>query len=289
MNSVNFTSNTTIKAENTSKNKKSRNIKGNLAATGASLAIGGLASIPSMLIGNYCASNNSKLTKKEIETINKQADHLLNNLTNLGKKGLKIIHMDPSISLIDTLPPLIQKLHPVTGIVNGKNAAFNPATNKILVNRDKLPLSIFHEMGHAFNFNNSKFWKAMQKGSLISGKFAPFIMLVPAFTKKEVAAEGEELTKKQKIKNGIRESSPFIASALMIPTLLEEGKASLRANKWAKEVLNPNYAKQLSKSNAFAYATYVITAIGFGLATYAAKKVKDNFDEKKAMKANNIN
>ncbi len=289
MNSVNFTSEPAIKAENTSKNKKSRNVKGVLAAYAAGLGVNTLASVPPLLISKNFANDTKLLTQSEIANVNKQADKLLNNLTDLGKKGVTIENITKPSEFLDMLPPLIKKIHPETLISKGRNAVFNASLNQIQINREKLPLGLFHEMGHAFNFNNSKFWKAMQMSGFIGKNLAPLMLLVPAFTKKEVAAEGEELTQKQKIKNGIRESLPFIASGLMIPTLLEEGKASLRANKWAKELLDPKHAKFVTKKNTIAYSSYVIVALGLGLATYTAKKVKDHFDEKKAMKASNIN
>ena len=289
MNSVNVDYSQAGSVVNTQKNKKTRNTKGALAGLAAGFGVNTLASVPPLLLSKGFANDTKILTQSEIENINKQADHLLNNLTNLGKKGVKIENLTTPPEFLNMFPPLIKKIHPVTAISEGRNAVFMPSTNQIIVNREKLPLSIFHEMGHAFNFNNSKLWKAIQKGGIMGKNFAPLMILLPAFTKKEVAAEGEELTKKQKIKNGIRESSPFIASGLMIPTLLEEGKASLRANKWAKELLDPKHAKFVTKKNALAYSTYVIVALGLGLATYTAKKVKDHFDEKKAIKMNNAN
>ena len=289
MNSVNLDYPQSDSAVNNKKNKKSRNTKGALTAYAASFGVNALASVPSLLISKNFANDTKLLTQSEVANINKQADHLLNKLTNLGKKGVTIENITTTPPILDMLPPVLKKFNPITIISEGKNAVFNPSLNQIQINREKLPLSIFHEMGHAFNFNNSKFWKAMQISSLTGKNLAPLMMLFAAFTKKEVATEGKELTKKQKIKNGIRESSPLISVGLMLPTLLEEGKATLRANKWAKQILDPKHAKLVTQKNAIAYSTYVIVALGLGLATYTAKKVKDHFDEKKAMKANNIN
>ena len=289
MNGVNLDYSQNDSVVSTKKNKKTRNTKGALAGCAAGLGVNTLASVPTLLISKNFANDTKLLTKAEVANVNKQADNLLKSLGSLVKKGVKIENLTTTPVMLDIMPSILKKIHPLTAVVEGRNAVFVPSSNQILVNREKLPLTIFHEMGHAFNFNNSKFWKLMQKSSIKCKQLAPLMMLIPAFTKKEVATDGEELTKKQKIKNGIRESSPLISVGLMLPTLLEEGKATLRANKWAKQILDPKHAKLVTQKNAIAYSTYVIVALGLGLATYTAKKVKDHFDEKKAMKANNIN
>ncbi len=167
-----------------------------------------------------------------------------------------------------------------------ENIGFKP--NSINVNLKKLPLAAFHEMGHAYNFNNSTFWKSIAKMRQISA-FAPLIALIPAFTKDIKAQDGKELTAKEKSHNAIRKFAPLAAAATYIPTLMEEGKATLRGNKWAKEVFKdtPNLIKKVAKSNTWGMASYTLGAIGVALMGFIAKKVKDASDEKIAFKSNN--
>ena len=180
-------------------------------------------------------------------------------------------------------------------VANGKSAFFagikgienvfggKMFINEVVCNMEKLPAAIFHEIGHAFNANNSTFWRTVQKMKKHSLPIAGYIALYCALTKKAVPKkEGNmELTKGQKVKNFIRENSGKLAFIATLPMLIEEGMASIRGNDWAKEFLSPDLAKKVSKHNKFAYITYLATAAGFALSAYAARKVKDYFVDKK--------
>lgn len=165
--------------------------------------------------------------------------------------------------------------------------AANLAANTVAVNRDKLSLSTFHELGHAHNFNNSKFWKAMQNVRTPSLLLASAFALLPALTKDIKPKDGEELTTKEKINNGLRKASPALAFLSMTPMLLEEGKATLNGNKWAKELLSPDNFKKVAKSNRYGYISYLATAASFALMAFVAKGVKDKFTNKNEEKAPN--
>ena len=180
-------------------------------------------------------------------------------------------------------------------VANGKSAFFagikgienvfggKMFINEVVCNMEKLPAAIFHEIGHAFNANNSTFWRTVQKMKKHSLPIAGYIALYCALTKKAVPKEegNMELTKGQKVKNFIRENSGKLAFIATLPMLIEEGMASIRGNDWAKEFLSPDLAKKVSKHNKFAYITYLATAAGFALSAYAARKVKDYFVDKK--------
>lgn len=180
-------------------------------------------------------------------------------------------------------------------VANGKSAFFagikgienvfggKMFINEVVCNMEKLPAAIFHEIGHAFNANNSTFWRTVQKMKKHSLPIAGYIALYCALTKKAVPKkEGNmELTKGQKVKNFIRENSGKLAFIATLPMLVEEGMASIRGNSWAKEFLSPDLAKKVSQHNKFAYITYLATAVGFALSAYTARKVKDYFVDKK--------
>lgn len=180
-------------------------------------------------------------------------------------------------------------------VANGKSAFFagikgienvfggKMFANEVVCNMEKLPAAIFHEIGHAFNANNSTFWRTIQKMKKHSLPIAGYIALYCALTKKAVPKEegNMELTKGQKVKNFIRENSGKLAFIATLPMLAEEGMASIRGNSWAKEFLSPDLAKKVSQHNKFAYITYLATAVGFALSAYTARKVKDYFVDKK--------
>lgn len=264
--------------------KRKENIKSTSTALLAA-TVPYLASLPigSVLLKGIIKSNTA-LTKDEVKLANEGAEKVLNELTNLSKKGVKIVDFkhESSLNRYRHLTKKIRsKIDVEYQVANGLNAFFTPMSNKIYVNKDKMPLAVFHELGHGFNFNNSAFWKSVQKAGVPLGRFAALFTLLPAITKQSKSKDGEELTKVQKADNFTRNASPVLATVLSLAGAAEEVKATLRGNDWAKEVLSPDLAKKVAKSNKFGLATYVLSAFTMGACAFVAKKVKDNSDHKK--------
>lgn len=72
--------------------------------------------------------------------------------------------------------------------------------------------------------------------------------------------------------------------ATFIPTLLEEGLASIKGNNFAKKVLSPELAKKVSKTNALGFSTYLGLATLSSLGIYLGTKVKDAIAKPKLVK-----
>lgn len=166
----------------------------------------------------------------------------------------------------------------------GNNAFFISQNNSIAINMRKLPTAVFHEMGHAHNYNYSKLGKILQKSRGPSMLLASSLLLIAACSKEEKAEDGKELTKGQKIKNGIRKALPAMSFSAMLPMVFEEGLATFKGNKWAKQVLSPELYKKVVKGNFAGLMSYVGKAAAVGLATYAAIKIKDKLVDKKEAK-----
>ena len=168
----------------------------------------------------------------------------------------------------------------LTMIKNGDNAGFVPKSNSVHINVEKLGTSGFHEIGHAINYNSSKFWKTMQKMRVPMMKVAAFLPLVALFKRKK--AEGEE-------PNGIidrtttfiKNNAGKLAFAGFIPLLAEEGLASIKGAKMAKPLLNPEAYKNLNKMHGKAFLTYLGGAVCMGLAARAASWVHDKLSAPK--------
>jgi len=276
--------------------KPKKNVKGAMAGLAAGMAAQTAAFPIGMYAVNKMAKYSKSLSQDQVNIVNSAADNILSNVTNLKEKGVEIIHMTKenamgitdlfNIRLPECLKNLVDMQH---ATANGKNAFFLSLTNTVNINRDKLPLAVFHELGHAYNFHNSGFWKAMQKLRGPGMALAGLLALIPIFTKEHKAQDGKELTKGQKFKNKLRNASPILAFASMLPMLGEEAMASIRGCKWAKQLLDKNLFKKVTKGNAIAYCSYLATALGFAAFAFVAKKVKDHFqakNEAEALKAN---
>lgn len=158
-------------------------------------------------------------------------------------------------------------------VTSGENAFYSSASKKIIMPEKKLGLALFHETGHAMNANLSKFGKILQKCRPMAMLMLPIAAIALYKTKK---APGEEP------KNNLDKATTFIKNnagkltfAAFLPTLLEEGLASLKGNKVAKQLLSPELAKKVAKTNALGFSTYLLTAVLSSLGIYLGTKVKD--------------
>lgn len=159
--------------------------------------------------------------------------------------------------------------------VNGNNAGFFSGKNRIFVNVDKFGTAVFHEIGHAINYNSSPFWKVIQK-MRVPLVYAPSaFLMVSLFKRKKL--EGEEP------KNGFDRATDFIKNnagklsmLAMVPVIAEELKATLRGNKMARKLCSPDLYKKVVKTNTLGAITYISAALLTGLSVYAAGKIKDS-------------
>lgn len=156
----------------------------------------------------------------------------------------------------------------------GRNAFYNPATNQVVLNTEKLGLSGFHEIGHSINANSSKFWGRMQKLRKFS-MFAPLAIGAIAIFKRK-KAEGEETSGVfDKVTTFIKNNAGKLTLASMLPMVAEELKASARGNALAKKILSPELAKKVVKANRWGALSYIATAGVTALAVCLGSKIRD--------------
>ena len=274
--------------------RKTANVKESLAAATAAQMVP-MVSLTALPAINKMSKLSTGLAKDEIEIVNKVAEQIVDN-TGLRKKGLEIIDYGGSSAVASGFSEkLMELVNPLIGTANGKNAFFTDKPlkamgeiifdkNKVVINKEKLSLAVFHELGHAFNNNLSKGWKIVQKMRMPGIMIASGLALFSAFSKKSKPEEGKELTKFQKVKNSVRDKSGLLAFTALVPMLLEEGMASIRGCKWAKQLLSPELAKKVKSTNLVAYTSYLATVAGLSLAAFAATKIKDKLVAKKEAK-----
>ena len=273
-----------------------------IAGSIGAATVGSVAPVVTLPVGLACINKMSKINQElkpdQFAKVNNAAEEVLKNL-QLDKKGVKIVDI-PADSVMDMpnkfLCKLMELINPVYATAKGKNAFFTDTSmlgvidaNSVAVNKSKLPLATFHELGHAHNYNYSKLFKCLQKMRTPGMLIASIMPLFCAFTKDSKPADGKELTGGQKFKNGLRKFAPAIAGVAMAPTLIEELAATSKGNKAAKEVLKdaPELLKKVVKGNRCGYISYAVTIAGMAFATWAAKKIKDIAVQKKEEKLQN--
>jgi hypothetical protein len=157
----------------------------------------------------------------------------------------------------------------------GKNALYQPLTKTVHLNKQKGGAYIFHELGHAKNFNstNSAMKTLVKMRNPILSSLIMTAGLVCAFIPR---AEGEEAdTFWGKTKNFLKDSSVGITAVGALATPLEEGIASIRGASIAKKILPKDQLKMLNKMHGKAFLSYLAVAAGTILTTYIIKKLND--------------
>lgn len=272
--------------DNSQKEKSSKtNIKTAVLGTIGGLAGGSIAQNVCALSAAGVVAATSKLGNLPQDTIDiiHAASEKALELGEVKNKGVSIEWLKQSgkkLNLFEKFKIISNPARIQEAIQEGLNAGY-ARNNKIYMPENKVSFLAFHEIGHSINFNNSKFWKGMQKLRMPALALASLPMIYGAISKESKAEDGKELNKKQKINNFIRNNAGKLSFATMLPVLAEEGMATIRGQKLANQLLPKNIARKVLKGNAVAYTSYLITALGFAAAAYTAVKVKDAFVNKR--------
>ena len=224
--------------------------------------------------------NNSGLKEKGVEIIKATKEN--------SKKITDIISKDFSCGVMKFAPKSIKEFlskNVVSQIEDGANALYAVSAKKIIMPEGgKLGLALFHEAGHAMNANLSKFGKVLQKCRPLTLLAIPISLIALLKTKK--APDEQPKNKLDKATTFIKNNAGKLTFAAFLPAILEEGLASLKGNKFAKQLLSPDLAKKVAKTNALGFTSYLLAATLSAVGLYAGVKVKDAIAHKKEIKEN---
>ena len=181
------------------------------------------------------------------------------NIKKTAKNMVKDNNLNVIIDFIDNKNinnyggSLKEALKPVA---RGENAFYTDQLKLAVAPKSK-PSLILHELGHAINEHKGKFLRFLQKSR-------GYVSAVPTALLLLNSAMPERHDNK---KNFIERNAGIIGFASFLPTIIEEGLASLRGVKAAKQTLGKavNLAP-LKRNYFFAWLTYVIAGIGLGVA-----------------------
>ena len=141
-------------------------------------------------------------------------------------------------------------------VARGENAFYTDQLKLAVAPKSK-PSLILHELGHAINAHKGKFLRFLQKSrGYVSAVPTALLLLNNAMPQRN-----------DNKKNFIERNAGIIGFASFLPTIVEEGLASIRGVKAAKQTLDKavNLAP-LKRNYFFAWLTYVIAGIGLGVA-----------------------
>lgn len=175
---------------------------------------------------------------------------------------------------------------------NLKTGAFNFLTNEIYSGR---PSSLLHEVGHAINKNGNQLEKAPSRLHLISScLLIPLVVINAMFTKKTDPSKKTNNDQKdntnlfKKIRDFTHKHIGLTAAGLLVPMLVEEYSASLRAVRFVKasKNLSENVKKHHNKALKLAFGTYLILTLATSVAIKLSVLVKDKVVAYKKKKDN---
>lgn len=276
-------------------NKKLRPYLTDTASSAVSLAITKpiryISALPNEALYNIDVKTTAKFYNNPTaaKISNEVADTVLEK-TGLSKKGVKIYDINLK-NINDFETDDIDYASLIDEVARGKNAFYanrkiklsdNKALegNSVLINREKTAPTLLHELGHADNYNNSKFLRALSLISPTCSSIASNMPKVAAVTKNIPIKEGSKFSKLIKAQNAIHKFSPLIAGVFRLPCLIDEAMASKKAVKWAGEFGSEKFAKELSKKLKLSYSTYTSAVFSDIVTTAAAKTSKDKIIQK---------
>lgn len=198
--------------------------------------------IRDIIINNVFKTN--EISEKERVNVQNAAKQAIRNNQKLKSNNLKLIYVNKEN--FKDLEPELQNNNVVKLIREGKNAAFFSKSNKILMPEKELQLSIFHEIGHALNYNYSKLWKHVYKFSNCSSMLMYLICGEKIFNTSSTQ------------KKSSSKKDALITSIPVIPGLIEEGFASIKGNFEAKKLVDKDLYKKIIKNNKLSFAAYML-------------------------------
>ena len=163
----------------------------------------------------------------------------------------------------------------------GQNAFYNLQTKQITINTDKISIAGFHEAGHALNHLKGKFGKVLNKLRHPGVVAATLLTYVATFAR----TKPKEAPKSKG--DWIKDNCGKLAFACMLPTVFEEGVASYKGIKLARQSgLAEPLIKNMKKLYGKALLTYIGHAVLTGLAVGATSMIMDAYSRPKKIEKN---
>lgn len=235
--------------------------------------------------GNYNEIRKlSSTSKKDKKAINAIKEELKNN--KQINQILKNSSLNKYISESDMLDIAAKSVAQV--FKTGSNAAYLQNANKIILPDKILQTSVFHEMGHALNNNGGKLLKYLQMARPLANKL-PGIILTTSLLNKRKTTDKPSDNKAEKVLDCVKKNAGKLTTLAMLPMVLEEGIASIRGDKIARNLvksgkITKELLKKVRLTNAAGFCSYTLLLATTALSAKLAIKVKDNIQTKYELK-----
>ena len=168
-------------------------------------------------------------------------------------------------------------------VVEGSNAYYWVKNRSVVINMEKKPVYLFHELGHAIDYSIDGVSKSMstiwRNSTLRRGLFGGVIitsLLANPKSKEDLknAKFGE------KVVQFVKRNGALIVGAFLIPSTLEEILANLNGQKLAAEFVPKAHMPRVTKSHINSAIGYILHPIIMGGSVYFANKLRDKIASK---------
>lgn len=249
-------------------------------------------------------SGNLENIESDVKSINKslkygKKDHrAINAFLDNGKKLkentllLKLFPADKNAAENSQAKELSKNIGKALGKMQtlsvklGHNAYCLTENKKIIIPNKHLQTSAFHEMGHALNASGGILLKGLQKCRPLATIVPAVILFASLENKRKVTDETKpDDSILQKGKDFTKRNAGKLTFLAMLPMVAEEGIASLRGQKIAKNLvksgdLSKNLFRKIKLTNLCGFSTYLLGAAAATATVKAAINIKDKIQEK---------
>lgn len=219
------------------------------------------------------------LTEKNFDTYNHTMienfkfdfNGLINHEKNIFKKNIYKIKKHFWIKKMTTMNSLVAK---------GKNAYYHNNNKQIVINMDKRPELFAHELAHAHaaitNNKTSAIIHKLRNFKIETLSMKP-VVIISALTGNNPQNSDKSKFKKTMHNFGefIKNNCAQIAIIGFTPTLIDEMKANIIGQKFAKKYVTKENLKRFTRAHLYSCASYLGRTIIAGLSVYLAVKAAD--------------
>ncbi|MCM1265965.1 MAG: hypothetical protein NC200_07175 [Candidatus Gastranaerophilales bacterium] len=243
-------------------------------------------------------SANRNCSKEEIDLFEKATDKAFQD-SGLKEHGVSLNRVNPQTELSEAEKKVFKEIEktpnpaktkelqkmlasPTYQAMHGQNAFFGFLDKKVTYNKELMPATVFHEMGHAKNYCQSMLGKGLQRLSLFSQSYGRNIKAASLISFLTILAPSKSEQSVHPMKDGDEKIATFrkfgaaLTALPFLPTIIEEGMASYKGEKMAKKVLSPELLKRVRKSNMSGFLSYLVIPIVWAAGTALGVKAKDN-------------
>lgn len=177
-------------------------------------------------------------------------------------------------------------------MLSGRNACYNVISNQVIINMDKAPQFLPHELGHSIDYSNRllktsmiTFFRNKKVIKNLVGGILGISLFMPEKTSRNKKNIEDNLFYKGLA--FIKDNCGKLTTLVFLPYTMEEWAASIHGQKMAKKYFDKIDLKSVTRSHIMSAFSYLSIAISAGLAVFAAKKARDKYAQVAEQKFSN--